>query len=77
MVVSPQLSSSANSAATESVVSAYGKRMPRSRWLSWDTTSLGNGGAWDAFDAATARKGNGSDIGGIDWDAFANDDSLA
>ena len=43
--------------------------------ISFNPNSLENGGAWDAFDAA--MMGNGNDIGGIDWDAFVNDDSLA
>jgi hypothetical protein len=43
--------------------------------ISFNPNSLENDGAWDAFDATTM--GNGNDIGGIDWDAFVNDDSLA
>jgi hypothetical protein len=43
--------------------------------IGFNPNSLENGGAWDAFDAATMS--NDNDIGGIDWSAVANNNSLA
>ena len=43
--------------------------------ISFNPNSLENGGAGDAFYPVMA--GNGNDIGGIDWNAFVNDDGFA
>ena len=43
--------------------------------ISFNPNSLEDGGAWDAFDVA--QTGNGNGIGGIDWNAFINEDDFA